>query len=546
MSAAADLPGSRALGSAALARFARLSELTAVLADALSEEQVIEAVLEQGTEVLGSRGGYVVLPSPDRSELLLVGSHGLPAALTRRWRRIPLDARIPSAAAYLSGRTVRFNTLEERNALFPDLSEGAMTEHVSVSLPLRGRGGVLGVIGFGFGESDPVTEEEVVYMEALAAHCASAIERSQLFAETVAARAAAERSAERSALLQLVTSELAEARTPRRVAEVLVNKGVLAADGQAGWVSLMSRDGLRLELVAETGFSSATVDYYRSLDTGQPSAPMSWVNGHVPLWFESAEAVALAHPEIEGMHRESGLEAVAILPLVVRGQGAGFLAVDFVTKRQFDAEDRALLETLARLCSQALERARLYDELGVRANAAAVLEWIGEGVCQLDVYGRILIWNPAAARITGISAEDALDRPIAKVLPGWQRVAEPEPDRTRQALLFHLSGRELWLSFSAVQYPEGAVYAFRDLTDERALEEARRDFVATASHELRTPLSSVYGAARTLLRRTLDEQRRTELLSMIVDESSRLSSILDELLLASQLDAGALPLQLGR
>ena len=528
---------------AALGRFARLSELTALLADALSEEEVIAAVLDQGRDVLGASGGFVVLPSADRSELRLVGARGFADAIVERWQHIPLDARVPSATAYLSGLTVVVDSEEQRDRLFPDLARGPIDERRSLTLPLRGRGGMLGSIGFVFGNEGPLSEHELAYAEALADHCASAIERSQLFAETVAARAAAERSADRAALLQKVTSDLAQARTPRRVAEVLVNEGVVAADAQGGWVSLLNRDGTLLELVAEAGFSTGTVESYGSLAADRPSAATTWMWGLVPRWFESAAALVEEHPELRERHSESGFEAVAILPLVVRGKGVGFLAIDFVAPRQFGDDERALLQTLATLCSQALERAQLYEELGARANAAAVLERIGEGVFQVDRSDRILIWNPAAARITGIAAEDALGRPIGSVLAGWNRVGGVEPERARESLRFELSGRELWLSFSAVQYPEGAVYAFRDLTEERALEVARRDFVATASHELRTPLSSVYGAARTLMRRTLDEARRTELVSLIVDESSRLSAILDELLLASSLDAGALTLR---
>lgn len=501
-------------------------------------------MLEQGLEVLGASGGFVALPAADGGELCLVGTRGHPAEIVARWARIPLDARVPVVEAYRDGRRVVVGSIEERDARFPDLS-GPMWEELSVTLPLRGRGGVLGAIGFGFADAaGRLSEEDEAYIDALAGHCAAAIERSQLFAEANAARAAAERSAYRAALLQKVTSDLAQARTPLRVAEVLVNEGVAAADAQAGWVSLLSRDGTMLELVAEAGFPSSTVELYSSLQVAQPSAPVRWMQGGVPLWFESAAALGVAYPGVAASHRASGLEAAAILPLVVRGRGMGFLAIDFSEPRRFDQDDRDLLETLAKLCSQALDRALLYVELGARANAAAVLERIGEGVFQLDVDGRVLIWNPAAAAIMGIPAADAVDRRIVDLLPGWERVAAADPSVARQALGFTLGGRERWLSFSAVEYREGAVFAFRDLTEERALEEARRDFVATASHELRTPLSSVFGAAQTLLRRTLDEARRTELISLIASESGRLSGILDELLLASRLDARALTMQL--
>ena len=51
-------------------------------------------------------------------------------------------------------------------------------------------------------------------------------------------------------------------------------------------------------------------------------------------------------------------------------------------------------------------------------------------------------------------------------------------------------GRELWLSISGVGFADGTVYAFRDLTQDRVLEELKADFVSTVSHELRTPLAA--------------------------------------------------------
>jgi two-component system phosphate regulon sensor histidine kinase PhoR len=86
------------------------------------------------------------------------------------------------------------------------------------------------------------------------------------------------------------------------------------------------------------------------------------------------------------------------------------------------------------------------------------------------------------------------------------------------------------------------VYAFRDLTHERALESMRQDLVATVSHELRTPLAAIYGAALTLRRDDIDLENELEdkLLEVIAEESARLSEIVNDLLLASQLDTGKL------
>jgi two-component system, OmpR family, phosphate regulon sensor histidine kinase PhoR len=103
-----------------------------------------------------------------------------------------------------------------------------------------------------------------------------------------------------------------------------------------------------------------------------------------------------------------------------------------------------------------------------------------------------------------------------------------------------LDGRELWLSISGVTFSDGIVYAFRSLTEERALEELKGEFIATVSHELRTPLAAIYGSAQTLLREdiSLGEPDKKRLLDVIAQESERLSRIADDILYASNLDSG--------
>ena len=83
------------------------------------------------------------------------------------------------------------------------------------------------------------------------------------------------------------------------------------------------------------------------------------------------------------------------------------------------------------------------------------------------------------------------------------RAAKPTTGSSAETLPLELPERELWLSIAAVEFNEGTVYAFRDLTADRVLEELRSDFVSTVSHELRTPLAAIYGAALTLQREDL-------------------------------------------
>jgi two-component system, OmpR family, phosphate regulon sensor histidine kinase PhoR len=199
---------------------------------------------------------------------------------------------------------------------------------------------------------------------------------------------------------------------------------------------------------------------------------------------------------------------------------------------------------LRRLDHQVAEQRRALER------HARVLDHVGDGVFLVDDDGLVQLWNPAAAAITGLEPESVVGRRAEEAIPGWDAIAPlvpvaaspGAPERPPDAFPVDLEGRELWLSVSAVRFAEGTVYAFRDLTAERAVDELKREFLATASHELRTPLAAIYGAAVTLRRRDLelDEDNRDRLLNVIAQESDRLARILKEILVADHLDSGRL------
>jgi PAS domain S-box-containing protein len=188
---------------------------------------------------------------------------------------------------------------------------------------------------------------------------------------------------------------------------------------------------------------------------------------------------------------------------------------------------------------------------------ARVLDHVSNGVFLVDEDGIIQLWNPAAQAITGLPAGEVVGRSVDDVIPGWAGLAQLMPvaespgatSDAAEAIPLELQGREVWISISGVRFADGTVYAFRDLTAERAIDDLKREFVATASHELRTPLAAIYGAAMTLRREDLelDDRSRLQLLGVITQESERLAHIVKEILVADHLDSGRLrvaPIQL--
>jgi two-component system, OmpR family, phosphate regulon sensor histidine kinase PhoR len=185
-----------------------------------------------------------------------------------------------------------------------------------------------------------------------------------------------------------------------------------------------------------------------------------------------------------------------------------------------------------------------------RDQAERVLAHLGDGVFVVDRDGVVRLWNPAAEAITGLRAATVCDRPADEAIPGWPTIAAFVPVANRpgdrdgasnaETVPVDVDGRELWLSVVAVALGDETVYAFRDATHDRRLEDLRSQFVATISHELRTPLASLHGAAMTLREHDLPAQMQDDLLEMIADQSNRLASLVEEILVAGQLDSGSL------
>src|SRR5918995_1602435 len=239
------------------------------------------------------------------------------------------------------------------------------------------------------------------------------------------------------------------------------------------------------------------------------------------------------------------------VPLVARGDVFGSISlVTSESGRIYGEDDLTVAQELARHAAAAIDNARLYAEAERRGRAARALEAVGDGVVLVDRAGVIRLWNTAAGTITGIPEEDVLGKRIEEVVQGWQEIgplipvaSQPGEPVGAETVPVEFGGRELWISGSGVGFEEGTVYAFRDLTEERALEEMKAEFVATVSHELRTPLAAIYGSAQTI-RRTdieLDPEIQDQLLGVIASESDRLGTIVNDLLVAGRLDAGQLP-----
>jgi len=246
--------------------------------------------------------------------------------------------------------------------------------------------------------------------------------------------------------------------------------------------------------------------------------------------------------------------------LLITGHGEHDLAVQALRGGAYDFVQKPIdrdyfVASLERAIEMRKLERQVEDQRHALERHARVLAHVDNGVVLVDDESVVRYWNPAAEAITGLPAHEVIDKAVGAILLGWNTVTElvpvsevPGPEgAAAKTLPLELDGKELWLSISGVRFGDGVVYAFRDVTEERALDELKGEFVATISHELRTPLAAIYGSAQTLQRRDLklDEGTRERLLEVIAAESERLTRIAGDILLANSLDSGRLRLESG-
>jgi NtrC-family two-component system sensor histidine kinase KinB len=182
----------------------------------------------------------------------------------------------------------------------------------------------------------------------------------------------------------------------------------------------------------------------------------------------------------------------------------------------------------------------------------AVLDGIDDGLLMIDRQGRLEHLNPVAQRQLGWEESklgqglgEALERPeldqqLHLVLRGGMLERAPED------LSIEIDGETRLLTYSLTPVSHtkghilGAVMVLHDVTEQRAFERVRSEFVLRASHELRTPVTGMHMAFGLLQERVHfpPDSRETDLLQTVNEEMQRLMQLINDLLNFSRYQNG--------
>ncbi|AZV50567.1 two-component system histidine kinase PnpS [Bacillus halotolerans] len=183
-----------------------------------------------------------------------------------------------------------------------------------------------------------------------------------------------------------------------------------------------------------------------------------------------------------------------------------------------------------------------------RDRLLTVIENIGSGLIMIDGRGFINLVNRSYAKQFHVNPNQMLRRLYHDAFEHEeviQLVEEIFMTETKKCKLLRLPIKIERRYFEVDGVPimgpddewKGIVLVFHDMTETKKLEQMRKDFVANVSHELKTPITSIKGFTETLLDGAMeDKEALSEFLSIILKESKRLQSLVQDLLDLSKIE----------
>ena len=226
------------------------------------------------------------------------------------------------------------------------------------------------------------------------------------------------------------------------------------------------------------------------------------------------------------------------------------------------------------LASEVSERKRIENELATSNSAFRELFAASpEAIVTLDLEGIVQSWSPAAERLFGWTAQDAVGRLLPSVPIDGQdefrerlrRAAKGEDLSAQSVRRLKRDGSEVEINVStavlrdALGNTTGLMSIITDITQRKrdevelikakevaeAANRAKSEFLANMSHEIRTPMNGIIGMTDLVLETELNPEQ-TEYLEMVKGSADSLLTIINDILDFSKIEAGKLELDVLR
>ncbi|MDP8957239.1 MAG: GAF domain-containing protein [Actinomycetota bacterium] len=342
----------------ATAQLRKLQTISDAALAHLSLDDLLHELLLRVRDALAADTAAVLLLTPDERELVLRAVSGGEEEAAKEPVRVAVGEGFAGRiAAERKPRII--NEVVDADAVAGVL-RGTVSSLVGVPLVAGDR--LIGVLRAATVRPHAFGNSDVQLLELAAIRAAVAIENARLYEAEQEARRNALRAASRTVVLQAVTAALSEAITVSDVVRVVLERGSAVLGATAGLVAMLEEDGATLSVIGATGYPADLIERWRTIPMDQAAPLTEAVRTGKPVFVESRTEWESRYPNLVPEIVAGGNEAWATVPLLAKGGAVGALGLSFGKPRELTDDEVAFMVALARQCSQAIERARLYEE----------------------------------------------------------------------------------------------------------------------------------------------------------------------------------------
>lgn len=330
-------------------RAERLKRITAVIADAVTTDEVFEALVDRAAEVLEASTSAMWLIDEQRQTARLAKARGYAEPLPATLVSVPLDASTPVGRVLVEREPLWCDSPAALRGTFPDAAEAASDDVTLAILPLAAQGKVLGALSLTFADHRPLDAAERNLLLLIARSSSQALERWRLLSSERENRRRAE-------LLYGLAAAVMDADAIEHIFEAALDaiESALGAD-RASILLFDPDDVIRFKA-------------WRNLSSEYRAA----VEGHCPWPRDARSPQPIVSSDVEHdpamlpyvpLFRREGIGAIGFIPLVSGGRLIGKFMVYYNRPRQLAASELHLARAIANHVAAAVVRFNSISEL---------------------------------------------------------------------------------------------------------------------------------------------------------------------------------------
>lgn len=422
----------------------------------------------------------------------------------------------------------------------------------------------LAPISESIGLNQPISQEEQ-------AHLLSQAERPDQIGHLIRSiirmkESIAERMKEQATLLETSTAVVSTLDPEIVLNRILEQMGRLLSIKMYAVIALDEKNG-SFRIRAGRGLSKQFIEQLSIQPTEPDSVTMRALHAKEPIQVSDTETDP-SYRIRKRRARAEGYRAILAVPLNTQYAPPTALLVFHPTPHVFTHNEIQLLTSFANHAAMAIENAMLYERSDMRLREQthrieALVQSLHDGLILSDLKGTVIYANKRVGELaelstktlTGMHVDQILARIIARTSEKTHRKSDVhkilnkkgeqtvEISQAKSDRILHLR-LEVFNVNDEEGVPIGRGIFFHDVTADRELDRMKSSLVSTVSHELRTPLAAIKGYVSTMLADDVEWDRASqhEFLTIISDESDRLTNLVNNLLDLSRIEAGSLKL----